>query len=303
MEPAELTEPPVDGTPVDPATTPVVDPPKDPPAADQPFDLLAFLDAEYADDAERPELDEAAKSLTADTIKGLPAEIQAGIRAIRVASMKDAAAKAKANEEREKAAEAREQKIREQEKAVQRRRAELNALATKAVKDPGAPPAADIHTPEGLSAHLDYKVAKAQAEAYKPLLAEREEEVRNQEWADFVERFPEFRDEKAVDAWNTVAEAEAAKNPRFDWKTHAELYILRGRAERAQSSARRAAEQRTTQRIASASASARSVGSGAHDDVERATQMNDDDAMEWYAQQSDETKARYLDLIKKKAAS
>jgi hypothetical protein len=255
-------------TPEAEVTAPVTDPVQ---TESAPPDLYALLGAEFKDEADDPTLDEYAKTVNADTIKSLPAEMRVFARAlVRADNARKTALETERTTAATEAAAAR-AAIEAERKSVRQQRQALLDMSRK-VQPPGPKPTVDPLSQEGMVAHLEHLAAVKDAERWAPFRAEADKIAQENAWEAIVEKHAGLRDAKTAEAFDnffvntlnagrdiekqgSVITAELAADLFFNQKKTADL----------EASATKTAQTRTAERAAAARAVGRSSGAGGSD--------------------------------------
>lgn len=279
--PIEENGTPLDSIEQETSTTDVAEPEKveastEPDPAQERADRLAKLPDTFrealGEETENPELDELLLGLTPEKIKELDPVLQSYARAL-LRNTDAAAAKAKADfGAREAAFVARETKLKQAERAHEQRRAALleqAARAAAAVKDKPAPKA-DPFTDEGRRELAAHEARTAVAEAFEPLIAERERVRQEAVWTEITDAYPALLNKDGTpskiglefDAFmaeaNKGVDRSKGQAPHLTAEVGVELFFARrARAERAAATTTEAA-----QRQAERNRAAAAVGSG-----------------------------------------
>ena len=153
----------------------------------------------FADDLDDAELDEIGAGLTVEKLKALPPEIRASVRAILKRDAAVTADRVKADAEAATKAEAAQQKLVEDRKALRRREAALMALAqSPAAQDPGAPPQVDPFTAEGAAKLTEFHARKGLADTFAPLREEGRKASERAYWDSLCDEHPDLLDQKVA---------------------------------------------------------------------------------------------------------
>lgn len=280
----ETAEEPVNVAPVEEVAEPAAEPAEpdnqtqaQPEAEAQPEgeaaapDLYALLLAE-AGDLDNPQLDEVAKTITAETIREADPATKALYRAVLRQAKAEETKRAEAAAAREAEIAKREAEIKALAKRTQQQRQALLDMAAKAPTAPAAAPEADPFTKEGQLAIAEYNARKVAAEAWAPILTEREQAAKANAWNALVEKYPDLADPAIGGDGGEFDKFFQARNPQLDKgivamnaNDAADLYFNQRELERLRAQAAKANEVRTADRAAAARAVGRSAGAGAPD--------------------------------------
>lgn len=265
--------------------------------AKEEVDLFGLLASEFADATDNPDLDEVAKGITAESLKSMDPAVRASIRAILRAQSSEKTKLDTAHSERIKAAEAREIAATEKERKLNQRHAALLQMAGAAVKPVGKAPTSDPFSKEGIEERINYAVTKANADAWAPVLAERETVGQQTLWDSMVAKHPDFAKTDKDGKFPVVDEYDAfyakyhkdrgidlAKNPKAGLPQDliADVFFADRARTALESDLAKKQERAAADRATSARAVGRGHGSGMPDALKRVLEVEksgDSDAL------------------------